>query len=82
MDAVHGRQVLSRIAILLVTLFVQEHASRVAAFLVLEPSRAVFGRAMLGLENPVTVLGTVDGLNATCRFFGALKRHVNAERLV
>lgn len=65
------------IAVLFVALLMQEHASRVATFLILEPCRAVFCCTVLGLEISVAVLRAMDGLDAAYRFFGTLKSDVD-----
>lgn len=47
-----------------------------------EPGRAILGRTQLSLQCSITILGTVDGLNAALGIFLPLESYINPEGLV
>lgn len=82
MNAIHRRQVLTGIAVLFVTLLMQEHAARVVALLVLQPGRAVFRSTMLSLEHPFAVVRSMDCLDTPGCLIRPLECDVDAKRQV
>lgn len=80
-DDVHRRQVLAGEAVVFFTGLVQKHAIAVGALFIAQIGRAILGRAELSSQDPVTVLGAVDGSNATSGVLLAGVGDIDPDRL-